>query len=228
MDDASGRTAYLQNYLKARGCVCNEMTVKALLDLCSTRPVAGGTDQVQLILREDVWGDLVMFLQQNKTRLMDTLEDFFRTASLLACAKPCSVEIAHTSFKWTEYPHFGHEDGLTFFSENSPHELYCRINLDSSGNIVLHLSRLKYKILSCIGRPLGGIRLAHGARIQPTNAASKEEVQSTNGDSEEEDVDESGEGHADEDDPRADSNKDEDGPGVLVHSCTFILLRAIS
>ena len=78
--------------------------------------------------------------------------------------------------------------------------------------------------MSRIGRPLGGIRLAHGARIQPKNADSKEEVQSTNGDSEEEDVDES------EDDPRADSDEDEneDEDGVLVHSCTFILLRAIS
>ena len=215
VDDASGRTAYLQNYLKARGCVCNEMTVKALLDLCSTRPVAGGPDQVQLILREDVWGDLVMFLQQNKTRLMDTLEDFFRTASLLACAKPCSVEIAHTSFKWTEYPHFGHEDGLTFFSENSPHEFYCRINLDSAGNIVLHLSRHKHKILLCIGRPLGGIRLAHGALIQPTNADSEEEADDENGDD-----------HEDPSSDDADSDEDEDA--VLVHACTFILLLAIS
>ena len=220
VEDASGRIAYFQKVLKARGFVCTEMTVKDLLNMCGT----GGPNQVQLILQEHKWCNQLAFVQQNKNLLMDTIEDVIRTASLLASAQARSVEMAQTSMKMTEFPHTEPERGLTFISEHSKPPFYCCIDLDSAGNIALNLSTQERVIMSRIGRPLGGIRLAHGARIQATNAASKEEVQSTNGDSEEEDVDES------EDDPRADSDEDEneDEDGVLVHSCTFILLRAIS
>jgi len=216
-NDASGRVAYLQRLLKARGFVCTEAAAIALLDMWAPQ----GPDLVQVILRDDVWCDQLAFLQQNKNRLLDVLEDTLRTCSLLSSLKSANIGVTQSSMNFMEYPHTPPEPGMRLSSANPQHSFLININFDAAGNIALTLAKTEGAESPRKGRPFGGIRLDHLLRDQINYDGEGES--GDEGVDEDEDVrdGESGDEGVDEDEG-GDEDADVHHGVTLVRSYTFI------
>jgi hypothetical protein len=103
---ASGRVSYLHQYLKIRGCLCPEKTAGALLDMSVSHLVRSENfmNPVQLILQEDIWSRQVVFLQQNKSRIMDMIQDLWQLLNLLSSAACPPVELTQNSADSYQWP----------------------------------------------------------------------------------------------------------------------------
>jgi hypothetical protein len=92
--------------------------------------------------------------------LMDMIQDGKLLTALRSRASIPPVEMTQNSMDLLHWPHTRPDGQLGFRCEKS--FLYCQIALDGAGYIVTNLARSPNAIWPCAGRPLGGIRLAHG------------------------------------------------------------------
>ena len=80
--------SYLQMCLHQRGLISTEMAVLRLLEMFSRDP----SGRVQLLF-QDAWSHYVAFVEQNKNKLLDIIEDTIYTAIALARASFPSFQI---------------------------------------------------------------------------------------------------------------------------------------
>ena len=161
-DRYGGRIAYLQRCLHQRGLVATEMVVRDMLD--AFRPDHGG--RVQLLL-QDAWSHHVAFVEQNKSKLLDMIEDTLRTAIALVRADFPSFQIELSDAR-RDYPHQKPLGVMRIGSQQNA-EIDCIIQQDCARNIVLDIScyrswhqRNNTRITQ---KNLGGIELARAAKV---------------------------------------------------------------
>jgi hypothetical protein len=74
---------------------------------------------VKLIVQEDVWSCQVAFLQQNKSRIMDTIQDLWQLLNLLSSATCPPVELTQNSVDSDHWQHTKADGQLAFSCHKS-------------------------------------------------------------------------------------------------------------
>jgi hypothetical protein len=154
-DEYAGRVQYLMKCLKDRGLGCTESTVREIISVIQH----GG--RVQLFLR-DVWNRQIAFLTQNKTAILDMVEDTLRTLMLLFTGEFSPTQlILSMPEKCPEWPNTRSGSKLRMYALDG--KLKCKVDRDLAGNNILSIVRGSqtdsFHLFAASEKKIGGIIL---------------------------------------------------------------------
>jgi len=157
-DEYAVRTAYLQRCFHQRGLMATERSVRDMLDSFQRK----SHGHVQLIF-DNSWCPSLVFLNQNKNKLLDMIEDTVRTVLALTSADFSLLQIELSGAQRDFPPHQPLDHMRLFFQAND--KIDCLIKQDGARNIVLdvcYYGRINEDRLK-VPKALGGIVLAQAA-----------------------------------------------------------------